>query len=211
LKNEDFFAVAEAAYKAGWQKLKLYFMVGLPGETEEDIRQIVRLSFELAKLRKKIDGKTGQINITISWLVSKPHTPFGWLGQKPKAHFEDAKRLILKEKKRLRARFLQFKFHKIERSVLESAIGRGGRRLSDVIEMAWREGARFDLWDECFDYQLWQKAFEKFGMNVEKLAEREFGREEILPWEHLGGPAKEYLLGHLDKSMREVENLELRM
>jgi radical SAM family uncharacterized protein len=211
LKDEDFFAVAEAAYKAGWHKLKLYFMVGLPGETEEDIRQIVRLSFELAKLRKKIDGKTGQINITISWLVSKPHTPFGWLGQKPKAHFEDAKRLILKEKKRLRARFLQFKFHKIERSVLESAIGRGGRRLSDVIEMAWREGARFDLWDECFDYQLWQKAFEKFGMNVEKLAEREFGREEILPWEHLGGPAKEYLLGHLDKSMREVENLELRM
>ena len=211
LKDEDFFAVAEAAYKAGWHKLKLYFMVGLPGEIEEDIRQIVRLSFELAKLRKKIDGKTGQINITISWLVSKPHTPFGWLGQKPKAHFEDAKRLILKEKKRLRARFLQFKFHKIERSVLESAIGRGGRRLCDVIETAWREGARFDLWDECFDYQLWQKAFEKFGMNVEKLAEREFGREEILPWEHLGGPAKEYLLGHLDKSMREVENLELRM
>jgi radical SAM family uncharacterized protein len=199
LKEEDFFAVAEAAYRAGWQKLKLYFMVGLPGETEEDIRQIVRLSFELAKLRKKVDGKTGQINITVSWLVPKPHTPFGWLGQKPKAYFEGAKRLILEEKKKLRARFLQFKFHDISRSVLESAIGRGDRRLSEIIEAAWREGARFDLWDECFDYQLWQKVFEKFGMDVEATAQRQFGREEILPWEHLGGPEKEYLLGHLEK------------
>jgi radical SAM family uncharacterized protein len=206
IKDEDLFAAAEAAYKAGWQKLKLYFMVGLPGETEEDIKQIVRFSFELAKLRKKIDGRTGQINITISWLTPKPHTPFGWLGQKPKSYFEDAKRLILTEKKRLHARFLQFKFHNIERSILESAIGRGDRRLCNVIEAAWQNGAKFDLWDECFDYSLWTKVFEKFGMDVEKLAEREFGREEILPWEHLGGPEKKYLLGHLEESMKRFEN-----
>jgi radical SAM superfamily enzyme YgiQ (UPF0313 family) len=199
LKDEDLFAAADAAYRAGWQRLKLYFMVGLPGETEEDIKQIVHLSFQLAKLRKKIDGKTGQINITISWLTPKPHTPFGWLGQKPKAYFEQAKQLILNEKRKLRAGFLQFKFHKIERSVLESAIGRGDRRLCDVIEEAWRNGARFDLWDECFDYALWQKAFEKFGMDVDTASQREFEREEILPWEHLGGPEKDYLLGHLEK------------
>ena len=206
IKDEDLFAAAEAAYRAGWQRLKLYFMVGLPGETEEDIKQIVRLSFELAKLRKKIDGKTGQINITVSWLVPKTHTPFGWLGQKPGSYFEEAKRLILEEKQRLRARFLQFKFHDIKRSLLESAIGRGDRRLCDVIEAAWRDGARFDLWDECFDYTLWQRAFERFGMDVEKLAAREFGRDEILPWEHLGGPGKEYLLGHLEDTMKRIEN-----
>ena len=200
LKDEDLFAAAEAAYRAGWHKLKLYFMVGLPGETEEDIKQIVHLSFQLAKVRKKVDGKTGQINITISWLVPKAHTPFGWLGQKPKSYFEQAKKIILDEKRKLRARFLQFKLHNIELSVLESAMGRGDRRLCDVIETAWRNGARFDLWDECFDYMLWQKAFEKFGMDVEKLAEREFGRDEILPWEHLGGPEKDYLLGHLEKA-----------
>ena len=205
ITNENLFAAAEAAYRAGWQKLKLYFMVGLPGETEEDIKQIVKLSFELAKLRKKIDRKTGQINITVSWLVPKAHTPFGWLGQKPKSYFETAKQLILEEKKKLRAKFLQFKFHDINRSVLESAIGRGDRRLCNVIETAWRDGARFDLWDECFDYTLWQRAFDKFGMVVEKLAERQFGREEILPWEHLGGPEKEYLLGHLEEAMKRVE------
>ena len=201
LKDEDLFAAVEAAYRAGWQRLKLYFMVGLPGETLEDVKRIVQLSFELAKLRKGIDGKTGQINITVSWFVPKAHTPFGWLGQKPKLYFEQARQLILDEKRKLRAKFLQFKFHDINRSVLESVIGRGDRRLCDVIEAAWREGARFDLWDECFDYTHWQKAFEKFGLDIEGLAEREFERDEILPWEHLGGPGKKYLLGHLEKAM----------
>ena len=201
LKDEDLFAAVEAAYRAGWQRLKLYFMVGLPGETLEDVKRIVQLSFQLAKLRKEIDGKTGQINITVSWFVPKAHTPFGWLGQKLKSYFEEARQLILDEKRKLRAKFLQFKFHDINRSVLESVIGRGDRRLCDVIEAAWREGARFDLWDECFDYTHWQKAFEKFGFDIEGLAEREFERDEILPWEHLGGPGRKYLLGHLEKAM----------
>ncbi len=206
LKDENLFAAALAAYKAGWQRLKLYFMVGLPGETENDIKQIVQLSFQLAKLRKKVDNKTGQINITVSWLTPKPHTPFGWLGQKPKEYFKEAKHLILEEKRKLRARFLQFKFHKIERSVLESAIGRGDRRLADVIEAAWRDGARFDLWDECFDYDIWKKAFGKFGMDLEKLAAGEFERDQILPWQHLGGPEKKYLLEHLEDTMKKFKD-----
>jgi radical SAM superfamily enzyme YgiQ (UPF0313 family) len=208
LKDADLFAAVEAAYEAGWQKLKLYFIVGLPGETPEDIKQIVQLSFELARLRKKVDGKTGQINITVSWLVPKPHTPFGRLGQKPKSYFEQTKKLILDEKRRLRARFLQFKFHDIDRSVLESAIGRGGRECADVIEAAWRAGARFDLWNECFNYDLWQKAFEKFGIDIEAAAQRKFEADEILPWEHLGGPDKKYLLGHLDDAMKIVRDAE---
>jgi radical SAM family uncharacterized protein len=208
LKDGDLFAAVEAAYRAGWQKLKLYFMVGLPSETLEDVKQIVGLSFDLATLRRKIDGKTAQINITVSWLVPKPHTPFGWLGQKPKAYFERAKNMILDEKRRLRANFLHFKFHDINRSVLESTIGRGDRRLCDVIEAAWQGGARFDLWDECFNPAIWREAFVRFGFDMEKLAQRQLGPDEILPWEHLGGPDKHYLLGHLEKAMKEIENSE---
>jgi radical SAM family uncharacterized protein len=200
LKDEDLFAGVEAAYRAGWQRLKLYFMVGLPGESEEEIRGIANLSYKLARLGKEVSGKTGKINITVSWFVPKAHTPFGWLGQKPKTYFEQAKSLILDEKRKHRAKFLQFKFHNVGRSVLESAIGRGDRRLGDVIEAAWQGGARFDLWNECFDYELWWGAFERFGFDLEKLAQREFGRAEIMPWEHLGGPEKEYLLGHLEKA-----------
>ena len=204
LKNEDLFAAAEAAYRAGWQRLKLYFMVGLPGETEDDVKRIVELSFQLAKLRKKVDGKTGQINIAVSWFVPKPHTPFGWLGQKPKSYFEQAKKLIIEEKTKLRAKFLHFKFHHINRSVLESAIGRGDRRLCDVIESAWQAGAKFDLWDECFDYELWQGAFDKSGIDVETTAQRQFKSDEILPWEHLGGPDKKYLFSHLEDTKNEI-------
>jgi radical SAM family uncharacterized protein len=207
LKDKDLFAGAEAAYRAGWQRLKLYFIVGLPGETEEDIKQIAELSFQLAQLRKGIADKTGQINVTISWLVPKPHTPFGWLAQKPKAYFEQARQLILNEKRRLGARTVQFKFHDIGRSVLESAIGRGDRRLGNVIESAWQAGAKFDLWDECFDAELWQKAFEKFGFDLDQLAQRQYEPDEILPWEHLGGPGKKYLLGHLDKAMNKVARI----
>ena len=211
LKDEDLFAATEAAYRAGWQRLKLYFMVGLPGETEEDVKRIVDLSLQLAKLRKRVDGKTGQINAAVSWFVPKPHTPFGWLGQKPKSYFEQAKKLIIEEKAKLRAMFLQFKFHHISRSILESAIGRGDRRLSDVIEAAWRTGAKFDLWDECFDYELWRGAFEKSGIDIETAAQKQFNPGETLPWEHLGGPDKKYLLGHLEEAKKEIENSELRM
>ncbi|MFC1737799.1 TIGR03960 family B12-binding radical SAM protein [Planctomycetota bacterium] len=204
LKDEDLFAAAEAAYQAGWQKLKLYFMVGLPGESEKDIKEIVNLVFQLGRLGKKVDGKTRQINITVSWLVPKAHTPFGWLSQRPKSYFENAKRLILDEKRKLGAGFLHFKFHNIGRSLLESAVGRGNRKLCDIIEAGWREGAKFDLWDECFDYELWVRVFEKFGLDIEAAAGKQFGTEEILPWEHLGGPEKKYLLGHLNETMEET-------
>jgi radical SAM superfamily enzyme YgiQ (UPF0313 family) len=204
LKDEDLFAAVEAAYRAGWQKIKLYFMVGLPGETLDDVKRIVQLSYELAKLKKEVDGKTGQINVAVSWFVPKPYTPFAWLGQKPKSYFEQAKQLILEEKRNHRAKFLQFKFHDINRSVLESAIGRGDGKLADVIEAAWQDGARFDLWDECFDFEIWQKAFEKSGLDIDELAQRQFETNEILPWEHLGGPDKEYLLEHLEKALNLI-------
>ena len=211
LKDEDLSAAVEAAYRSGWQRLKLYFMVGLPGETLEDVERIVDLSFDLGKLRKRVDGKTGQINITVSWFVPKPHTPLAWLGQRPKSYFEQAKKLIIDKKLQLRAKFLQFKFHDLSRSILESAIGRGDRNLGAVIETAWRAGARFDLWDECFDYELWRKAFEQSGIDVEVAAQKQFDPEETLPWEHLGGPDKKYLLGHLEETKKEIENSECRM
>jgi len=196
LKDSDLFATVEEAYRNGWQKLKLYFMVGLPGETLDDVTAIVELSDRLAKLRRTVDGKTGQINITVSWFVPKPHTPLQWLPQSPRSYFEQARRLILDEKLRLRAKYLQFKFHDIDQSVLESGIGRADRRCADVIESAWRAGARFDLWDEVFNCQIWRTAFAQSGMDLDALAQRQFDPAEILPWEHLGGPAKQYLLTH---------------
>ncbi len=199
ITDDNLFAAIEEAYKNGFESVKLYFMAGLPGETEDDIKNIVKLCFELAMLRKKVCNRTASITAAVSWFVPKAHTPFGWAPQQSAEYFQRAKEIILDEKKRSGARFLNFKFHHIQRSVLESAIGRGDRRIADVIECAYKNGAKYDLWDECFDFRIWQKAFEQCNLDLYKLAARKFEPDETLPWEHLGGPQKDYLLKHLQK------------
>ncbi|MCF7974044.1 MAG: TIGR03960 family B12-binding radical SAM protein [Phycisphaerae bacterium] len=210
LSDEDLFAAVEAAYAAGWQRVKLYFMVGLPSETEADIRRIVTLAKDLGRMRKRVAGSTAQINAAISWLVPKAHTPLGWLGQKPQAYFDWAKTIILEEKRAQKAGFVMFKFHDTRGSILESAIGRGNRRMAEVIETVWRAGARFDLWDECFYFDLWCQAFKTCGMDLEGAAAYEFDAQACLPWEHLGGPDKQYVLNHYyetQKMMAEASDM----
>jgi len=203
VRDEDLFAAAQAAYRCGWRRLKLYFMVGLPSETDEDVRNIAAVAFKLACLAQPFGGGPAQISVTVSWFVPKPHTPFAWLGQKPSDYLERAKGLILGEKRRLRARTVRFKFHDTGRSVLEAAMARGGRELCDIVENAWRAGGRFDAWDECFDYPLWRSVFNKAGRDIDADAQRTFDIDEGLPWEHLGGPKKQYLLDHLEEASRE--------
>lgn len=202
LTDENLFAAVEQAYQAGWSKVKLYFMAGFPGETEDDIKKIVDLSCDLAMLRKKISKRPASLNVAVSWLVPKPHTPFGWLGQKPREYFENARKIILDRKRQRRAPFLNFKFHDINQSVLESAIGRGGAELADVIETAFNNGAKFDLWSEHFDMNIWENAFKEHGFDVDQLAQKQFKPDEPLPWQHLGGPKHDYLLGHYDDAMQ---------
>ncbi|MFC1652640.1 TIGR03960 family B12-binding radical SAM protein [Planctomycetota bacterium] len=204
ISDEDLGQAVEAAYQAGWQRLKLYFMVGLPGETEDDIRNIVRLSHDLAMRRKEVSGRLAQINVAISWFVPKAHTPFGWVGQCNTDYFEHAKALILEEKQDRRARCLKFKFHDTRRSIVESALGRGDRRLGTAVETAWKDGARFDLWDECFDYDRWQNAFSATGQDLEALAARSFSSNSILPWDHLGGPDKPNLIDHFNAAQERL-------
>lgn len=205
ITNEELFAGVEAAYAAGYKRVKLYFMVGFEGETREDIEGIVELAYEIARLGRKVCNQTANVTVAVSWLVPKAHTPFGWCGQKPREYFEEAKSIILAEKRRRKANFLSFKFHNIDGSILESATGRGDRRLGKIIENAWRKGARFDLWSECFDYNIWVEAFEESGLNPNAAAQRGFGEDDILPWEHLGGADKDYLLGHFHKAMELAE------
>ncbi len=198
ISNADLFAAIRAAYTAGFQKVKLYFMVGFPGETDADIAAIVDLSYEIARLRKEVDGRFAAVNAAVSWLVPKPHTPFGRLGQKSRAYFENARAIILDRKRQLNARCVMFKFHQIDRSILESATGRGDRRLGAVLEKAWRSGATFDLWDETFAMSRWEQAFTDCGMDLYDQAQRSYAPDQPLPWEHLGGPDRRTLQRHWD-------------
>ena len=202
LTDEDLLAAIDAAYREGFKRVKLYFMVGFPGETEEDIEQIVDLSAKIANLKRNFDNRAADVSAAVSWLVPKPHTPFGWIGQQSQEYFNNARTLILDRKHAINARFVRFKFHKIESSSVESAVARGDRRMADVIETAFKLGARFDLWSEGFDNDIWQKAFETHGIDPDAASRRSFDVDEILPWQHLGGPEKKHLIQHLEEALK---------
>ncbi len=196
ISDDDLFAAVEAAYRAGWSRLKLYFMIGLPGETLDDVAGIVDLAERLALHKKKVNGSIAQINVAVSGLVPKPHTPLGWMGQRPLEYYEQAKQRILDEKYARKARFLKFKFHDLQRSRLETVLGRGGRNLAQAIEAAWRAGARFDLWDEGFVYERWVHALAEYGIDLEVESMRDLSPDVPAPWDHLGGPSQQDLHRH---------------
>ena len=176
-----------AAYQAGWRKVKLYFMVGFPGETEDDLRAIVDLAARISQLRRRVDNQPAAVNAAISWLVPKPHTPFAWIGQQSLEYCQNAKHLIIDAKRKLRGAAVTFKFHRMENSILEGAFSRGDRRLSQVLETAYHAGARFDAWSEHFDYQRYLDAFATHGLDPAFYAHRPRPVDEILPWDHLAG------------------------
>ncbi len=183
VSREDLLLAAEAAFRAGWQKLKLYFMIGLPSETEEDIDGIVELSNAVLQLGKKVYPRTNALRITVSvsTFVPKAHTPFQWRSQISVAETV-AKQRFLQE--RIRGRFLELDWHNAETSLLEGIMARGDRRLSKIIHQAWQKGARFDGWNDQFKPEIWWKTFRENGIEPETYT-RERGYDEILPWSHL--------------------------
>ena len=191
-------------YQAGWRSLKLYFMAGFPGERPDDIDGIWDLSRQVSELRREVRGAPGKVNASVGWLVPKPHTPFQWAAQARAEYFHDVLRQ-LKTLSRGRKSAVTVKTHNIERSVLEAVFARGDRRLADAIEAAWRAGARFDGWDECFDARQWHAAFEATGIDYAWYAHRERRRDEVLPWDHLVSPnSRRYLDSQYDDTFVQL-------
>ena len=185
-------------FEAGWRSLKLYFMAGFPGERAEDIDGIVELSRQVSEVGREVRGFPGRVTASVGWLVPKPHTPFQWAAQPRAEYFHDVLSR-LRSATRRRKSPITLKTHNIERSVLEAVFARGDRRLADAIEAAWRGGARFDGWDECFDAKRWRAAFAATGIDFAWYAHRERGRNEVLPWDHLVGPSsRRYLDAQYD-------------
>ncbi len=182
------------AYKAGWNRLKCYFMVGFPGETEDDIRGIYEIAVEMSEARRRLGKGPAKINASVGWLVPKPYTPFQWAAQPRVEYFIEARRILSDMVRGGRKRAVRVSTHDPQRSILEAVLSRGDRRLAPAIEAAFRFGARFDGWDECFDYALWLRAFDQTGVDPDWYAHRERAYGEILPWDHIrSGPTRDYL------------------
>ncbi|MCX5711506.1 MAG: TIGR03960 family B12-binding radical SAM protein [Candidatus Omnitrophica bacterium] len=197
--EDDFNNAAQAAFKAGYQHLKLYFMIGLPSERQEDLDAIFEFSNNLSMLRKSIAQRSAQINISINTLIPKPHTPFQWLAMEPIesiAHkHEYLKRISSRNKK------LKLSLHNLEISLLEAILSRGDRKLSQVILAAYKLGARFDAWDNSFNFNIWKKAFSESNIDPQDYLKVK-GRDVLLPWDFIEvGAPKENLLAEYEKTV----------
>jgi len=181
-----------AAYEAGYNSVKLYFMCGFPGEREQDVAAIFDLARQVSEAKRGIRGGPAAVTASVGWLVPKPHTPFQWAAQKRLEYFEHARALLRHTAGKHRSA-VRIKTHRPQRSILEGVFARGDRRLGPVIEAAYRLGARMDGWDEAFSYDTWLRAFETTGIDPAFYAHRERSYDEVLPWDHIAGRRREYL------------------
>lgn len=187
----DLLDAVQTIFASGWSVLKLYFMIGLPTETDEDLEGIIRLTNELFAHGKRFAKRHVQINISVSTFVPKAHTPFQWMGQAP---LEEVRRKQAFLQQGLRKRGISLKLHHAETSILEAAFARGDRSIGRVIEEAVGRGCGFDGWSECFDFVKWEEAFGACGLKPADYAARTFALDEALPWEHIrSGVTKAFL------------------
>ena len=201
LREEDLLEACRVAFSAGYNGVKLYFMMGLPTETDEDllgISQIVRHVIATFNEYGKNKARGVRINVGISIFVPKAQTPFQWLGQITGEEAARRKQLLMDS---LKIKNVTYSVHDYRTSFLEAVLARGDRRLSRVLERAWELGARLDSWDEVFSAETWDRAFADCGIDPHFYANRELEKDEILPWDHISsGVTKQYLYSELERA-----------
>lgn len=209
LTEEDILKGAGDAFDAGWSRVKLYFMLGLPTETEEDIKEIAWLSEKVAKRyyevpKEKRNGKC-QIVASSSFFVPKPFTPFQWARMNSKEEFLDKARIVNQEfKEQLNRKSLKYNWHEADVSVLEGVLARGDRRVGQVILSAYQKGCIYDAWSEFFQSEKWEEAFKENGLTMEFYL-RERQEEELFPWDFIDiGVSKKFLLREWQQAKKET-------
>ncbi|MDX2479000.1 MAG: TIGR03960 family B12-binding radical SAM protein [Desulfuromusa sp.] len=205
ISADDLLETTRNAYQLGWRLIKLYFMMGLPTETDTDLQALIELSAQVKRSGKGTGGN--DVNVAVSTFVPKPHTPFQWEAQ---IGIDETlrKQRILRDG--LRQKKLRFKYHGAESSFLEGVFARGDRRLSAVLERAVELGCRFDGWWECFDFSKWQQAFSDCDIDPAWYL-RQRDEDETLPWDHIDcGVPKKFFLSERRKAFAGTETLDCR-
>jgi radical SAM family uncharacterized protein len=213
VSEEDLINTVAAAYGAGWRQVKLYFMCGLPTETDEDVLQIAELAKKVIETGRQVSGRRDiRCTVSIGGFVPKPHTPFQWCGQLG-AEETDARLEKLRDAIRSDKRYgssIGFRYHDGKPGIVEGLLSRGDRRVGRVIEAVWRDGGRFDGWSEHFSYERWMRCAESaladLPVDVAWYTTRERGESEVLPWDHIdSGLDKEWLWDDWQDALDETE------
>ena len=211
--EDDLINTVAAAYSAGWRHVKLYFMCGLPTETDEDVLQIAEMAARVIAKGREVSGSNDiRCTVSIGGFVPKPHTPFQWTAQLDAAG-TDARLAKLRDAIRADKKYgraIGFRYHDGKPGIVEGLLSRGDRRVGAVIEQVWRDGGRFDGWSEHFSYDRWmraaEQAFEALPVDVDWYTTREREFTEVLPWDHLdSGLDKDWLWEDWQDALSEVE------
>ncbi len=206
ISNEEIYKTIRNVYSAGWNLIKLYFMIGLPTETEEDLKGIADIANSVAEIGFSIRGNKAKAQVSIAPFVPKPHTPFQWASQ------DDVS--VLREKIQYISRLINKRrcnvsYHNPIKSFLESVMARGDRKLGKVIEDAWRNGARFDNWEDKFSEKLWKESFTRFNIDSMQYANRQRDINEYFPWDVVSPlVSKDYLVNEYNKSKMGISTLD---
>lgn len=206
--EEDLLRTTEAAFKAGWSNIKLYYMIGLPTETWEDLDGIVNQARQVLDVARKAGRRGVKVTVSASSFVPKPHTPFQWEGQNSRELLQQKQDYL---KKRLRDHRVKFLYHDVGGSFIEAVLARGDRRLADLLEWVVQAGCKFDGWSEHFRYDLWRQGMAETGTDPHFYANRLIPHAEILPWDHLSsGVTKRYLIAEHEKALTETVTPDCR-
>ncbi len=203
VSEQDLMDAASDAFSAGWSSVKLYFMIGLPTETMEDVEGIAHLARKVTELYRKVTSgekrKPLSLTVSASSFVPKPFTPFQWSGQNTQEELREKQTRL---RGLLKMKGVNFSWHEPPLSMLEAAFARGGRELAPVLERAFELGCRFDGWQDRFKLGLWLKAFDEIGLSAQECASRVLGMNEPLPWDHLdAGVSKQFLRREYERAM----------
>jgi len=206
--EDEILEAAAAAFDRGWTGLKLYFMLGLPTETVDDVESIAQLVTKVHSLGRKAKGRTPQLRVNLSTFVPKPHTPFQWVAQEGEQQLNSKHELL---RQRLNRKGIRLSWQDPKLSLLEAALSRGDRRLGKVVYHAWQSGSTFDAWSEHFNYGNWLRAFDGNGLEPGFYAQRERPLDELLPWEHIDiGVSKAFLKREYHRALEGKETIDCR-
>jgi radical SAM superfamily enzyme YgiQ (UPF0313 family) len=191
IATQSLLEVARQVFSRGWPTIKLYFMIGHPTQTLEDVDAIADLAHRVRRIGFEVLGKKSSVRVSVSTLVPKPHTPFQW---QPMAEEATIREQIALLERRLRGPGLSFSWNDPRQTLLEAALSRGDRRLSAVIQRAWELGAVLDGWGDQFNHAAWARAFAESGIDADWYARRERPADELFPWDHLSvGVTRQFL------------------
>jgi radical SAM family uncharacterized protein len=205
VKNDDLYDGCREAFKAGWQRVKLYYLIGLPGERTVDLDGILEQGERISRIGKEVKGRFVDVTVSVSNFIPKPHTPYQWNGMQTREYLKWAGEYL---RRNCRLKSVKIKQHDIDCSLLEGVLTRGDRRVSAALEEAWRRGARLDGWRECFDPEIWWSTFRDLGIDVGWYSHRNRPMTEVLPWDHVNvKKGREFLEKEQKRSLIQLETM----